>query len=60
MYFPVNFVSPDDSMEDIVQKFQSSGHFNLPVLKEGKYVGFVSRANVLSKYRKLLKHFSED
>ncbi len=60
MYFPVNFVSPDDSMEDIVQKFQSSGHFNLPVLKEGKYVGFVSRANILSKYRKLLKHFSED
>jgi len=60
MYFPVNFVSPDDLMEDIVQKFQSSGHFNLPVLKEGKYIGFVSRANVLSKYRKLLKHFSED
>lgn len=60
MYFPVNFVSPDDSMEEIVQKFQSSGHFNLPVLKDGKYVGFVSRANVLSKYRKLLKHFSED
>jgi CIC family chloride channel protein len=60
MYFPVNFVSPDDSMEEIVQKFQSSGHFNLPVLKEGKYIGFVSRANVLSKYRKLLKHFSED
>jgi CIC family chloride channel protein len=60
MYFPVNFVSPDDSMEEIVQKFQSSGHFNLPVLKDGKYIGFVSRANVLSKYRKLLKHFSED
>ena len=60
MYFPVNFVSPDDSMEEIVQKFQSSGHYNLPVLKDGKYIGFVSRANVLSKYRKLLKHFSED
>ena len=60
MYFPVNFVSPDDSMEEIVQKFQSSGHYNIPVIKDGKYVGFVSRANVLSKYRKLLKHFSED
>lgn len=60
MYFPVNFVSPDDSMEQIVQKFQSSGHFNLPVIQDGKYIGFVSRANVLSKYRKLLKHFSED
>jgi len=60
MYYPVNYVSPKDNMEDIVQKFQSSGHYNLPVLLEGKYIGFVSRAKVLSKYRKLLKHFSED
>jgi CIC family chloride channel protein len=60
MYFPVNYVSPKNSMEEIVQKFQSSGHYNLPVLKDGKYIGFVSRAKVLSKYRKLLKHFSED
>ncbi|MBS0001178.1 MAG: chloride channel protein [Cyclobacteriaceae bacterium] len=60
MYFPENFVSPQDSMEVIVQKFQSSGHYNLPVIQDGKYIGFVSRAKVLSKYRKLLKHFSED
>ncbi len=60
MYYPVNYVSPQDSMEEIVQKFQSSGHYNLPVIQDGKYIGFVSRAKVLSKYRKLLKHFSED
>jgi CIC family chloride channel protein len=60
MYYPVNYVSPQDNMEVIVQKFQSSGHYNLPVIQDGKYIGFVSRAKVLSKYRKLLKHFSED
>jgi CIC family chloride channel protein len=60
MYFPENYVSPEDTMETIVQKFQSSGHYNLPVIQDGKYIGFVSRAKVLSKYRKLLKHFSED
>jgi len=60
MYYPINFVSPKDNMEIIVQKFQSSGHYNLPVIQEGKYIGFVSRAKVLSKYRKMLKHFSED
>ncbi len=26
---------------------------------KGKYVGFVSRANVFSKYREMLKDFSE-
>ncbi|MFC2126567.1 chloride channel protein, partial [Bacteroidota bacterium] len=60
MYFPVNVVSPDDSMETIVKKIQESGHYNVPVLKDGKYIGFVSRANVFSKYRKMLKEFSAD
>jgi len=60
MYFPVNVVSPSDSMETIVQKIQKSGHYNVPVLKDGKYIGFVSRANVFSKYRKMLKEFSVD
>lgn len=60
MNAPLASCSPDDSMEEVVNKFQKTNHFNIPVLDSGKYVGFVSRANVLSKYRKLLKHFSED
>ncbi len=60
MNTPLATASPDESMEDIVEKFQTTQHFNIPVLKDGKYLGFVSRANVLTKYRKLLKHFSED
>ncbi|HBH23506.1 MAG TPA: chloride channel protein [Cytophagales bacterium] len=59
MYYPNHWVSPDDTVEEIVESFQKSGHFNLPVINEGKYIGFVSKANILSKYRKLLKHFSE-
>lgn len=59
MYFPNHYVTPEDTVEQIVEKFQSSGHFNLPVIKDEKYIGFVSKANILSKYRKLLKHFSE-
>lgn len=50
----------EDSMEQIVEKFQKTPHYNLVVLKDGKYVGFVSRAKVFSKYRSLLKKFSED
>ena len=60
MNTPLATASLDESMEDIVEKFQQTQHFNIPVLQNGKYIGFVSRANVLTKYRKLLKHFSED
>lgn len=60
MFMPSGIVSPEDTMEDIAHKFQTSGNYNLPVIKDGKYIGFVSRARVFSTYRRMLKHFSED
>jgi len=60
MFAPEESICPSESMEDVAQKFQKSGKFNLVVLKDGIYVGFVSRANVFSSYRKLLKDFSDD
>ncbi len=60
MFTPIYSVSRTDTMESVAQKFQESGKYVLPVLENEKYVGFVSRANVFSKYRRLLKHFSED
>ena len=60
MYMPDPVVSPDESMEDVARKFQETGHYNLPVIKDGKYLGFVSRARIFSTYRKLLQEFSED
>ena len=60
MFMPSPTVSPEDSMEAVASKFQHSSHYNLPVLDQGKYLGFVSRANVFSKYRKLIQDLSED
>jgi len=60
MYMPSPTVSPDESMEQVASKFQHTSHYNLPVVKDGKYLGFVSRANVFSAYRKMLKDFSDD
>ena len=60
MFMPSVIVQYDDDMETVASKFQRSGKYNLVVLKNGKYVGFVSRANVFSKYRELLKDFSEE
>lgn len=60
MFMPSNIVHHDDDMETIAGKFQHSGKYNLVVLKDGKYEGFVSRANVFSHYREILKDMSED
>lgn len=60
MFMPSPLVTPEESMEDVAMKFKISNHYNLPVVDNGKYVGFVSRANVFSAYRNLLKEFSED
>ncbi|OYT14989.1 MAG: chloride channel protein [Bacteroidetes bacterium 4572_77] len=60
MFIPVEKVDPLESMEEVAKKFTKSGYYNLPVVKDGKYWGFVSRATVFSAYRKLLKDFSDD
>lgn len=60
MYFPEHYVSYYNTIEEIAEIIESSGRYNVPVLKDGKYMGFLSRAKVFSSYRKMLKDFSED
>jgi len=60
LFHPSSIVYLTDDMETVAHKFQHSGKYNLAVLDGNKYVGFVSRANVFSQYRQLLKDFSED
>jgi CIC family chloride channel protein len=60
MYMPEFFISPYDSMEIVAEKFESSGRYNLAVIDNGKYLGFISRAVVFSKYRKTLKNVSNE
>ncbi len=58
MYMPKYYISPDDSMEDLVDMFRKSGRFNIAVIDKGKYLGFISRANAFTAYRNHLKMFS--
>jgi chloride channel protein, CIC family len=60
MTIPSTHVSLDESMDDVARKIQQSGRFNIAVLDNGKYIGFVSRANVFFNYRKILRSFSRD
>ena len=60
MFMPGTSINPEESMEEVARKFQETRNYNLPVLKDGKYIGFISRANVFSEYRKLLRDFSDE
>lgn len=48
-----------DSMQIVMQKFQDSGAWNLPVVKNGKYMGFVSKSKLLTAYRRELIRFTK-
>jgi len=43
-----------DGMEQIMKKFTGSGAWNLPVIKDGKYYGFISKSKLLTAYRRKL------
>jgi len=49
-----------DSMQQVMQKFQDSGAWNLPVIKNGKYAGFVSKSKLLTAYRRELINFTSN
>lgn len=60
MYMPEFFIAPDDPIEVIVEKFKSCGRYNLAVLDDGKYVGFISRARVFSVYQETMADMSTE
>ncbi len=60
MIQPKDSVSTRQTMEMVMKKFNETDYYNLPVIDDGKYVGFVSRSNVFSAYRKTLLEVSLD
>jgi CIC family chloride channel protein len=48
----------EDRMTVVMQKFQETGAWNLPVISNGKYYGFVSKSKLLTAYRNKLIDFS--
>lgn len=60
MFMPEFYISSTDNMETVAKKFETSNRYNLAVIDEGKYLGFISRAVVFSNYRKTLEYFSHD
>lgn len=44
----------NDSVEEVMQKFKQSGAWNLPVIKNGIYLGYISKSKLLTVYRNKL------
>ena len=56
---PEHIFYESDTMQQVMQKFQDSGAWNLPVIKDGKYLGFVSKSKLLTAYRRELINFTK-
>jgi CIC family chloride channel protein len=60
MVSPPERVDINDSMEVVMNKFERSNAWNLPVVDGTKYVGYVSKSKIFSAYRSVLVEFSDD
>ena len=55
------FVYMDERMDSVMDKFETTQAWNLPVLDdENKYLGFVSKSKIFSSYRDQLKAVSHE
>lgn len=50
----------NESMDKVMHTFDKTNAWNLPVVDNGKYVGFVSKSKIFNSYRQVLKHFLDD
>ena len=55
------FVYQDEKMDSVMDKFERTQAWNLPVLDdENKYLGFVSKSKIFSSYREQLREVSNE
>ncbi|MBT1687867.1 chloride channel protein [Dawidia soli] len=47
-------ISPQDNFHTILKKFEETNQWNLPVVDNTTYLGFVSKSSILTKYREEL------
>ncbi len=55
------YVYIDEKMDSVMNKFETTGAWNLPVIdRDRTYLGFVSKSKIFSAYRDQLKQVSHD
>lgn len=59
MRAPAAFIHPDDKPIEILQIFDNTGTWSLPVVdQQNIFLGFISKSSILMSYRQLLKGYS--
>lgn len=54
MVKPAAVVELDENIFEVLAKFESTGQWNLPVVENEVYMGFLSKSTILTRYRKEL------
>lgn len=54
MHQPPDSVSTIEEMRSVMSKFEITQAWNLPVIDDGKYIGFVSKSRIFNAYRQKL------
>jgi CIC family chloride channel protein len=52
---PPDTINLNDSMHDVMRKFEKTGAWNLPVLTDNKYEGLLSKSTIFNAYRNNLR-----
>ena len=60
MTIPPAKVEVGQSMDSVMNCFDDTGAWNLPVVENGKYVGFVSKSKIFNSYRRVLRHYCDE
>ncbi|MEM8893510.1 MAG: chloride channel protein [Bacteroidota bacterium] len=55
MTTPPSSVAPNEKMQSVMNKFEVTQAWNLPVIEDGKYVGFISKSRIFNAYRTKLR-----
>jgi chloride channel protein, CIC family len=60
MTIPPSYIDKRENIVTVMETFTKTGAWNLPVMDNGYYVGFISKSRIFSRYRDLLIEFSEE
>jgi CIC family chloride channel protein len=60
MIYPPTRIDVSESMDSVMEKFEHTQAWNLPVLDGDKYVGYVSKSKIFNAYREVLVEISDD
>jgi CIC family chloride channel protein len=60
MAMPPSYIDKKENIEAVMDTFRKTDAWNLPVLDNGYYVGFISKSRIYSTYREMLIELSEE